>query len=123
MTTNLKQSRQQTQEYETVVFQKNIYNILTYVNPFQQNNNHTRISQRHCCSDFKSVWERLPCCLSKGLPIQDFLDNYQTTLFGVCIFGNTEISYEVIFFVEIFQISYTFRKCRKKLGKLFLFLR
>ena len=38
------QSRQETQEYETVVFQKNRYKILKYVNPFEQNNDHTRIS-------------------------------------------------------------------------------
>ena len=45
MTTIIKtHSRQETQEYETVVFQKNRYKILTYVNPFEQNNGHTRIS-------------------------------------------------------------------------------
>ena len=44
MTTNLKQNRQETQEYETVVFKKIRYKILTYINPFEQNNNHTWIS-------------------------------------------------------------------------------
>ena len=37
-------SRQETQEYETVVFQKNRYKILTYTNPSEQNNNDIRIS-------------------------------------------------------------------------------
>ena len=35
---------QETQEHETVVFQKNRYKILTYINPLEQNNDHTRIS-------------------------------------------------------------------------------
>ena len=50
-------SRQETQEYETVVFQKNRYKILTYVNPFEQNNDHARISHEiEFRSSFKYVW-------------------------------------------------------------------
>ena len=44
ITTNLKHRAGRKQEYETVVFQKNRYKILKYVNPFEQNNDHTRIS-------------------------------------------------------------------------------
>ena len=48
------QSRQKTQEDETEVFQKNIYKILTYINPFEQNNNHTRISHE---TEFRSAFK------------------------------------------------------------------
>ena len=44
-------SRQETQEYETVIFQKNRYKILTYINPSEQNNNDTRISHE---TEFRS---------------------------------------------------------------------
>ena len=44
-------SRQETQEYETVVFRKNRYKILTYINPSEQNNNDTRISHE---TEFRS---------------------------------------------------------------------
>ena len=39
-----RQKTQKIQEDKTVVFQNNIYKILNYVNPFEQNNDHTRIS-------------------------------------------------------------------------------
>ena len=35
--------KQKTDEDETVVFQKSRYKILTYINPFEPNNYHTRI--------------------------------------------------------------------------------
>ena len=37
-----KQSRQKTQEDETLVFQKIMHKIQTYKNPIEQNNDHTR---------------------------------------------------------------------------------
>ena len=50
---------QETQEHETVVFQKNRYKILTYINPFEQNNDHTRISHEiEFRSSFKNSWKQ-----------------------------------------------------------------
>ena len=42
--TQSRQKTQKPQENQTVVFQKNRYKILTYINPFEQNNDHTRMS-------------------------------------------------------------------------------
>ena len=48
------QSRQKTQEDETVVFQKSRYKILTYTSPFEQNDYHTQIShEKEFRSSFK----------------------------------------------------------------------
>ena len=48
--------KQKTDEDETVVFQKSRYKILTYINPFEQNNDHTRISYEiEFCSFFKHI--------------------------------------------------------------------
>ena len=38
-----RQKTQKIQEDEAVVFQKNRYKILTYINSFEQNNDHTKI--------------------------------------------------------------------------------
>ena len=80
------------------------------------------IWQRCCGSDHNSVWTRLPCCQSKGPLKQDFLDIYLTTFFGVRNLWNKS-AMKVIFFLQMFKISCTFRKCKKKLRKSFLFLR
>ena len=50
------QSRQETQEYETVVFQKNKYKILTCINLSKQNNDHTRISHE---MEFRSSFKEM----------------------------------------------------------------
>ena len=44
--TQSRQKTQKIQEDETVVFQKNRYEILTYINPFEKNNDHTWISHK-----------------------------------------------------------------------------
>ena len=50
-----RQKTRKTQEDETVVFQKNRYSILTYIKPFEQSNDHRRISYEiEFCSPFKS---------------------------------------------------------------------
>ena len=62
------QSKQEIQEYETVVFQKNRYKILTYTNPFEQNNDHTRISHEiEFRSSFKSFVGKYLTFYSKGV--------------------------------------------------------
>ena len=68
-----------------------------------------------CCgSDHNSVWTRLPCCPWKGPLKHDFLDKYLTTFFGVRNLGNKS-AMKVIFFLQMFKISCTFRKWKKKL--------
>ena len=36
----------ETQKDETLVFQKNMYKIQNYINPFEQNNDHTRLMHK-----------------------------------------------------------------------------
>ena len=66
--------------------------------------------QRCCRSDLNSVWTKLPCCFSKGLYKQDFLDINLTTTFRIRNFENTSAT-RVIFFFKIFKILSTFQKC------------
>ena len=65
MTTNLKHRADRKQEYETVVFQKNRYKVLTCVNPFEQNNDHTRISHE---IEFRSSFND-KCSRATQLPV------------------------------------------------------
>ena len=58
---NSKHSRQKTQkmqEDETVVFQKNRCKMLTYINPFEQNHDHMRISHE---IEFRSSFKEKLC--------------------------------------------------------------
>ena len=41
------------------------------------------------CADFSGAWDRLPCCLSKGLLKWDFSDICLTTSFLVLVLENT----------------------------------
>ena len=77
---------------------------------------------RCCRKDFSSVCSPLPSCFSKGLPKQDFLDNYLTTLFRFCNFQNRP-AMSFIFVFKMFLTKYRFQRCTKKLGKRFFFLR
>ena len=52
-----KQSRQKTQEDETLVFQKNMHKIQSYKNPIEQNNDHTRKMHKIQFRSFFKVYE------------------------------------------------------------------
>ena len=67
MTTNLKHRADRKQEYETVVFQKNRYKVLTCVNPFEQNNDHTRISHE---IEFQSSFKKVVSFMKSFLAIE-----------------------------------------------------
>ena len=73
---------------------------------------------RGCCSAWNSASARLPCHLWKGALKRDFLDIYLTTYFGVPKFKNTSAMI-VISFLKMFQIVFKFRKCKKKIEKIF----
>ena len=75
-----------------------------------------------CCrGDFKSLFHRLPYCLSKGLLKRNFLGIYLTKLFAVPSFGDTWMM-RVFFFKKMFTIWSRFQKCRTQFTKRFLFL-
>ena len=62
-------------------------------------------------SDSNSVWARLPCCLSKGPPKEDFLDNYLTTFFRVGNLGNTS-AMPVMFFWKCSKFNIDFKDAK-----------
>ena len=57
------------------------------------------------CSEavFKSAWEPLPCCLSKGPLNLDFLDIYLTTL-SECVISKRETLWGSSYFFKMFKI-------------------
>ena len=58
------------------------------------------IWSRCCEAVFKSAWEPLPCCLSKGPLNWDFLDIYLTTL-SECVISKMESLWGSSFFFKI----------------------
>ena len=79
------------------------------------------IWERCCRLDWNSVSACLPCYFSKGPLKGDFLHIDLTTFFGVRKFKHTS-SIRVIFFLEILKIKSRFRKCKKKIAKMFFCL-
>ena len=79
------------------------------------------ICQRCCGSGFNSVLARLPCCFSKGLQKQDFLDIYLSTVFGVHNIQTTWAN--TVSFLENFQNFIYSWKIWKKIRKSFSFYR
>ena len=61
------------------------------------------IWQRVCDADLNSAYARLPSCLSRQLLKWDFLDIYQTNVFGVRTFESTK-SMRAIFLFRNFKI-------------------
>ena len=62
----------------------------------------------------------LPCCLSKGPPKQDYLDNYLTTFFRVRNFRNTS-AMRVIFFWKCSKFNPDFKNAKKNPENLFFY--
>ena len=51
------QSRQKTEEHETLVFQNKLCKIQTYINLFEQNNDHAWVMyEMQCLSSFKDAF-------------------------------------------------------------------
>ena len=71
--------------------------------------------------DFNSVWDRLQCCLSKGLLKQDFLDMYLTTFSAVC---NSEVhkQWGSYFFSKFWELNLYFKKGKNESQKVFRFI-
>ena len=67
---------------------------------------------------FEKISAHLPCYLSKDTLNRDFLDNYLCRFSGVRKSKNTS-NIRVIFFLKMFKIESKFRKCKKKIGKMF----
>ena len=74
-----------------------------------------------CDPDLNCAWARLPCCLSKGLLKQDFLDGYLTTFSeSIRNFENTKSMWENFFF-KISKFNLDFKNSAKNFEKLFCF--
>ena len=67
---------------------------------------------------FEKCFSPFAMLLVKGSLKRDFLDIYLTTYFCVRKFRNTS-GMRVIFFLKIFKIEPTFRKCKNKIDKNF----
>ena len=74
------------------------------------------------CSEavFKSAWEPLPCCLSKGPLNWDFLDIYLTTL-SECVISKMESLWGSSFFSKCLKFNLDFKNATKSWEKVFSF--
>ena len=76
---------------------------------------------RVCDADFNSAWALLPCCLSKCSLKRGYLDIYQTT-FSESVISEIKKLRRSSFVSKYSKFNLDFKKCSKKLRKIFLFL-
>ena len=74
-----------------------------------------------CCSDFNSVWTRLPRCSAEVAVKRDFLDIDRTTFFGVLNCRNISAMTVIVFFENVQNRNYISKMVREIEKKFLVF--
>ena len=75
---------------------------------------------RCCDEDFKSAWQRLPCCLLKSSLNRDFLDIYLTR-FSVSVISKLQNLWGLSFVYKYSKFNVDFKNAAKNSQKVFSF--